>query len=78
MDLENEEQRTIFKKATHFNPVDMVCGLKNYKGEKYNLPDFVNYNQAFITRKNYQDMSLRPWSCLDCGMGLWLIGIQFL
>ncbi len=41
----------ILNGATHFNPVDIVCGVKNYKGEKYHLPDFVNPKQAFITSK---------------------------
>ena len=44
-------QSNIFKKATHFNPVDLVCGIKNYKGEKFNLINFVDSEAGFITRK---------------------------
>ena len=44
-------QKSILKNATHFNPVDIVCGVKNYKGEKYNLHGFVDSNTAFITMK---------------------------
>ena len=51
VDNSNKSQKEIFKNATHFNPVDLVCGLKNYKGEKYNLNEFVNPNAAFISTK---------------------------
>lgn len=47
----NYNQSKILQNATHFNPVDLVCGVKNYKGEKYNLLDFVNEKQGFITEK---------------------------
>ena len=36
----------MFEKGTHFNPVDLVCAVKNHKGEKYNLPDYVDKNTA--------------------------------
>lgn len=51
IDLENPKQITTFKSSTHFNPVDIVCGTKNYKGEKFNLPDFVDENTGFIVEK---------------------------
>ncbi len=35
MDLDNNDQKEIISKATHFNPVDLVCGIRNYKGEKF-------------------------------------------
>ncbi|MDT0558227.1 DUF4301 family protein [Ichthyenterobacterium sp. W332] len=44
-------QKNILKNATHFNPVDLVCGVKNYKGEKFNLENFVDHKAAFITMK---------------------------
>ena len=46
------DTKEMFKKATHFNPVDLVCGIKNYKGEKFDLTKFVDPNTAFITMKN--------------------------
>ena len=51
VDNSNKNQKEIFKNATHFNPVDLVCGIKNYKGEKYNLNEYVNHNAAFISTK---------------------------
>ncbi len=44
-------QKDILKDATHFNPVDLVCGIKNHKGEKYNLKKYIDYKAAFITMK---------------------------
>jgi hypothetical protein len=44
-------QKNILKNATHFNPVDLVCGVKNYKGEKFDLQNYVDHNAAFITMK---------------------------
>lgn len=52
VDKKNKQQKEILKSATHFNPVDLVCSVKNYKGEKYNLSKFVDKKTAFITMKN--------------------------
>jgi len=51
VDMNDVNQKDILKKATHFNPVDIVCGLRNYKGETFDLTKFVDYNAAFITAK---------------------------
>lgn len=52
VDLENKTQQQLFSNSTHFNPVDLVCGLKNHKGEFFNLPDFVDSSSGFITYKS--------------------------
>lgn len=51
IDSKNPKQTEIFNSATHFNPVDLVCGVKNYKGEKFNLIEFVDENTGFIVEK---------------------------
>ena len=51
INMKNKWQKAILTNATHFNPVDLVCGVKNYKGEKFNLEDFVDHDAAFITMK---------------------------
>lgn len=51
IDKKNKLQKDILQKATHFNPVDLVCGIKNYKGEIFNLTKFVDPKTAFITMK---------------------------
>ncbi len=45
--------------ATHFNPVDLVCCLKDYKGGKFNLLDHVDPEAGFISSKSYQGRELK-------------------
>lgn len=59
VDKKNKHQKEIFKDSTHFNPVDLVCGVKNYKGEKYNLMEFVDNKSAFITKKTVQGKEIK-------------------
>ncbi|MBC9795403.1 DUF4301 family protein [Sinomicrobium weinanense] len=73
VDHNNKKQVKILKGATHFNPVDIVCGVKNYKGEKYNLLDFVDPKQAFITEKTREGKELKALE----RPGLWNGGMAF-
>ncbi len=59
VNMSNESQVSLFKNSTHFNPVDLVCGVKNYKGEKYNLLNFVDEKQGFITEKTKEGKDLK-------------------
>lgn len=59
IDMSNQEQVDILKNATHFNPVDLVCGIKSYIGEKHNLLNFVDVKQGFITEKTKEGKSLK-------------------
>ncbi len=59
IDMDNAEQVAILKNATHFNPVDLVCGVRNHNGEKYNLLDFVDHKQGFITGKTKDGKELK-------------------
>lgn len=59
IDKSNKEQSIIVGNATHFNPVDLVCGVRNYKGEKYDLIKFVDHKQGFITDKTKDGKSLK-------------------
>tara|TARA_R110002051_G_scaffold234092_2_gene295729 strand:- start:20035 stop:21576 length:1542 start_codon:yes stop_codon:yes gene_type:complete len=67
------QQMEIFKNSTHFNPVDLVCGVKNYKGEAYNLLDFVDTKQGFITEKTKDGVDLKALEL----PGLWNGGMAF-
>lgn len=51
IDRENKYQNDIFNNSTHFNPVDLVCGMRDYKGDKFDLNKFVDAKTAFITLK---------------------------
>jgi len=59
IDLADPVKKEMFTKGTHFNPVDLVCGLKGYKGEKFNLPDFVDGNTGFISSKSKNGRELK-------------------
>ena len=59
IDTENSLQKNILQQATHFNPVDLVCGIRNYKGEKFNLTNFTDPTQGFITGKTSQGRALK-------------------
>lgn len=73
VDMNDENQHAIFKEATHFNPVDIVCGVKNHKGEKYQLQNFVDSTQGFITSKTQEG---KPLKALELP-GLWNGGMAF-
>ncbi len=55
----DEAQNSILMQATHFNPVDLVCSLRDYKNEAFNLPDFVDPETGFIAEKSYQGRKLK-------------------
>lgn len=59
IDMDNSEQAAIMKNATHFNPVDLVCGVRNYQGKKYDLLKFVDDKQGFITSKTKDGKELK-------------------
>lgn len=53
------QQQSMAKHATHFNPVDLVCAVKNYKGEKFNLTDFTDPETGFISKKSKDGKELK-------------------
>ncbi len=59
IDLKDKEQKKIFDHSTHFNPVDLVCGVKNYKGKKFDLEKFIAQDQGFITHKSYKGEDIK-------------------
>ena len=59
INMDDEKSKAMFVKGTHFNPVDLVCAIKNYKGEKFNLPDFVDKNTGFISLKSKNGRELK-------------------
>lgn len=59
VDFNDQAQVEIFRQSTHFNPVDLVCGIKNYKGKTYNLLDFVDPQTGLITTKSNDGKELK-------------------
>ncbi len=58
-DLSDETQKEILNSSTHFNPVDLVCAVKNYRGEKYDLTKFIDGNTGFISYKSKDGKELK-------------------
>lgn len=67
IDMANEAAKSMFENGTHFNPVDLVCAVKNYKGEKFNLPAYVDKNTGFISHKSKNGRELKAMEL----PGLW-------
>ena len=54
INLKEKSQKDIFDASTHFNPVDLVCGIKDYTGKKFNLLNYVAEEQGFFNYKSYK------------------------
>ena len=59
IDMGDERSKDILAHATHFNPVDLVCCLHNYKGEKFDLLKYVDEDAGFMSSKSYQGRELK-------------------
>lgn len=59
IDFGNPLQKEKFEQATHFNPVDLVCGIKDYRGEKFNLLHFRDPKTGFISKKSKDGRDLK-------------------
>ena len=61
------QQKGLMTAATHFNPVDLVCGVRDYLGRKFDLTRYVDPQTGFISSKSQQG---RPLKALELP-GLW-------
>lgn len=59
IDLNDPDQAQIARQARYFNPVDLVCGVKNFEGIKYDLTNFVDPETGFITIKSKDGKELK-------------------
>ena len=59
IDKSNKEYMEMFTKGTHFNPVDLVCAVRDYKGNAFDLPKFVDPTTGFISQKSKSGKELQ-------------------
>jgi hypothetical protein len=59
IDLNKADQKTILDQSSHFNPVDLVCSLKSYKGDKFDLSEYTDPMTGFITKKSKDGRDLK-------------------
>ncbi|WP_294823000.1 DUF4301 family protein, partial [uncultured Flavobacterium sp.] len=67
IDLDIPSQKEILASSTHFNPVDLVCGLKDHRGQKFDLNEFVDPATGFIVYKNKMGKDVKSYEL----PGLW-------
>ncbi len=67
VDLSNPEYKKMMSEATHFNPVDLVCYIKDIHGKKFDLPKYVDPATGFISSKSSHGKELRAMEL----PGLW-------
>lgn len=59
IDSGSAEQKEIWSRATHFNPVDLVCGVRDYRSDNFDLHEFVNKDAYFISQKSEKGRDLK-------------------
>ena len=59
IDTANEEYMKMFRNGTHFNPVDLVCAIKDYQGHAFHLPDYIDHSTGFISNKSKDGRELK-------------------
>ena len=59
INMSADHARNALASATHFNPVDIVCCLHDYKGQSFDLLQYVDEDAGFISSKSYQGRELK-------------------
>lgn len=59
IDMKDPEKKAMFEQGTHFNPVDLVCAVRDYKGKKFNLLNYVDKATGFISYKSKNGKDLK-------------------
>ena len=59
IDMKDPEKKAMFENGTHFNPVDLVCAVRDYKGNKFNLVNYVDKATGFISYKSKSGKELK-------------------
>jgi len=59
IDMNDPAKKEMFVKGTHFNPVDLVCAVRDYKGHKFDLTAFVDKATGFISYKSKNGKELK-------------------
>lgn len=73
VDMNSQEQKRVFLSSTHFNPVDLVCGLRDQPGRCFNLLEFRDPDSGFIAVKSKDGRALKSLEL----PGLWNGGMAY-
>jgi hypothetical protein len=73
IDRDSPEQVAILEGSTHFSPVQIVCGLRDFQGRPFNLTQFVDPAAVFVSRKTENGRELKALEL----PGLWNGGMAY-
>jgi hypothetical protein len=59
VDLESKDQQSVLRSSTHFNPVDIVCGVRDWQGNPFDLRKYVDPDAVFISQKSKAGRELK-------------------
>lgn len=59
VDPEDEEQQAILRGSTHFSPVDLVCGLRDFEDRPFDLHGFIDTEAVIVARKSFEGRELK-------------------
>ena len=73
IDPSSPRQQAVLKGLTHFNPVDIYAAVRNREGKPYSLPDFVDHDAFFISKKSKNGNHIKALEL----PGLWNGGMAY-
>ena len=59
VDFDSADQRDIWRSSTHFNPVDLVCAVRDYRGKPFDLKRYVDPEAVLVTNKSKDGRELK-------------------
>jgi hypothetical protein len=59
VETQAETQRAILQASTHFNPVNLVCGVQDFRHQPFDLTDFTDPETGFISQKSHEGKALK-------------------
>jgi hypothetical protein len=59
IDSKDESKMKILAESSHFNPVDLVCSIRDYQGQFFNLLEYVDESTGFISEKSLGGKKLK-------------------
>jgi hypothetical protein len=81
VDMSDPAQKKVFESSTHFNPVDLVCCIRDHTGKRFNLPEFRDSNMGFIASKSQGGKVLKAlelpglWNGSMAGWLTWFVEV---
>jgi hypothetical protein len=59
VDKDSPGQMSVWEASTHFNPVDLVCSVRDFTGKPFNLMEYTDPDTGFISRKSKEGRELK-------------------